>query len=179
MKPTSSTQAVAATILLFNSVTVQGEGVLNIEYVPGYERTLGAGYYQFNDNGFGFYGNAQTTLKKRQPMYQNLTVSSFGDPVTGRYKDLNVGDIGITRKISPGVGVYAGLGYATVTGEAQKRDPLQVFGTNGVYYVKDPQNDKSGANLNAGIIMLSQHLSFNIGYHSITKSAYFGIGVRL
>lgn len=179
MKPTNSRQAVAATIFLLNSATVQGEGVLNLEYVPGHEKTLGAGYYQFNDDGFGFYGNAQTTLKKRQPMYQNLTVSSFGDPVTERYKDLNVGDIGITKKINSSVGVYAGLGYATVAGEAQKRDPLQVFGANGVYYVKYPQYDKSGANFNAGIIVLSQHLAFNIGYHSITKSAYFGFGVRL
>ena len=177
----------AITILILNSATAQSEGVFDIEYVPaggdkstfgpgGYHSVFGIGGYGFNEDRFGFYGNIQMSLAKREPMYDSLTVSSFGDPVTERYKDLFIIDFGATRKITSNIGAYAGLGYASVTGEAQKYDPLHILGTNGTYYVKDPQYDKSGGNLNAGIIVLLKGLALNFGYHTFTKSTYFGLG---
>jgi len=111
-------------------------------------------------------------------MYENLTVSSFGDPVVERYKDLALGNIGITKKVSQNFIAYAGIGYASATGGAKKYDPLLILGSNGTYYVNDPQNDKSGANFNAGIIVALDKLAFNIGYNSFTSSAFFGIGGR-
>lgn len=174
-------QAIAITILLLCSAKAQSEGVLDIEYVPkasGYESALGVGYYQIKDDGLGVYGNIQLTLMKREPMYENLSVSSFGDPVTERYKDLIMGNVGITKNVTPSFVVYAGVGYASAAGVARKYDPLGILGGGGTYYVNDPQNDKSGANLNAGIIFVLDKLALNIGYNSFTSSAFFGIGGR-
>jgi len=172
-------QALAISILLFCSANAQSEGVFDIEYVPrasGYESAFGVGYYQTKEDGFGLYGNIHATLTQREPMYESLTVNSFGDPVVERYKDLAIGNIGITKKFTQNLTVYAGVGYASATGGAKKYDPLHILGSNGTYYVDDPANDKSGANFNAGLIISLEKLAFNLGYNSFTSSAFFGIG---
>ncbi len=76
------------------------------------------------------------------------------------------------------IGGYAGIGYVSVTGVAEKNDPMKILSGDGRYYVDDPENDESGANLNAGIIFGIEKIIFNLGYHSFTSSAYFGIGGR-
>jgi len=173
-------QIMAVAIFLALYITpAHSEGVrmFDIEYLPKtgeYESAIGAGYYQLNESAFGFYGNFQVTIKNNEPMYENLTVSSFGDPVTQRTKELLIGNIGITRGFTPNIGMYAGIGYASATGIAQKHDPVFILAPDGLYYVKDPSNDKSGVNLNAGIILSIKSVAFNAGYHSFTKSAYFG-----
>jgi len=174
----------AVTIFLAFYITpayAEGAGIIDIEYLPKtgeYESAFGVGYYQINESSFGFYGNFQGTIKSNKPMYENLTISSFGDPVTQRTKDLLIGNIGVTRGFTPNIGIYAGIGYASATGIAQKFDPMLILAPDGIYYVNDPSNDKSGVNLNAGIILSIKSIAFNAGYHSFTKSAYFGVGVQ-
>jgi len=155
--------------------------MLDFEYMPktgGFESAFGIGFYQVNENAFGFYGNIQGTIKKRDSMYDFLTVSSFGDPVTKRTKDILIGNIGITRGVIPHLGIYAGVGYASATGIAQKFDSSLILSPNGSYYVNDPANDKSGVNFNAGILLYVDSFLVNVGWHSFTKNAYVGFGVK-
>ena len=179
MKTHSITRSLIISILMLNSPIAMSGGIVDIEYMPnsgGYKNTFGLGFYKFNDDGFGGYANFLTYLGKDEPLYDTLTISSFGDPVRERYTDLTIGNIGITKKLFNNLGLYAGIGYASGTGIARKYDPLQILGSGGTYYVYDPANDHSGVNLNAGVILMLEKLALNIGYQSFTKTAYIGIG---
>jgi|AZIK01.1.fsa_nt_gi hypothetical protein len=181
MKFTNACRIVAATTLLATvTTTARSESAWDIEYLPSgdYESAFGAGVYQAKQEGVGFYGNLQITLTEREPEYDSLTISSFGDPVTNRYKDIMIFNFGITKQVASNVSGYAGIGYASATGIAQKDDPMNILASDGKYYVDDPANDESGGNLNAGILFGTEKIVFNLGYHSFTSSAYFGIGGR-
>ncbi len=152
----------------------------DIEYLPDsdYESALGAGIYQSKNESIGFYVNMQLTLNVREPHYDSLNITSFGDPVTDRYRDIFLINAGITKQLAPFITGYAGAGLASVTGIAQKDDPSNILASDGKYYVDDPQNDETGGNINAGVIIKAGSLAFNIGYHTFTNSAYFGIGAQ-
>ncbi len=153
----------------------------DIEYLPSteYERAFGAGAYRFRHNAVGFYGNFQITLADREPKYDSLNIASYGDPVTDRYKDIMLFNIGITGQINENIGGYAGVGYASVKGIAQKYDPMRILASDGIYYVDVPSDDESGVNLNAGVIFGFEKVIFNIGYHSFSSSVYFGVGGQI
>lgn len=153
--------------------------IMDVEYVPtsnGVDNAWGFGAYMLKEQDVGYYFNLQATLTKREPHYASLNVNSFGDPVTARYKELTIGNIGLTKKLNDNFGLYGGIGYGAVTGVARKYDPMLILGNNGTYYVPDTANDKSGVNLNLGALVSSGNVSLNVGYHSFAKTAYFGIG---
>lgn len=156
--------------------------IADIEYSPGgtYGSALGLGLYKLDPIGIGFYGNLLTSINaKREPQYDALTVTSFGDPVTDRFKDkLLMINLGITKSFTANIGGYIGIGYASADGRAQKFDPLRILASDGTYYVNDPANDKSGANLNGGVILGFEKVSLNVGYNSFTARPYVGLGVR-
>ena len=181
MKSTNACRLAVTTFLLASvATTARSETVMDIEYLPSgdYESAFGAGAYQFKREGVGFYGNFQITLADREPEYSSLNISSFGDPVTDRYKEIMIFNLGVTKQVASNIGGYAGAGYASVTGVAQKNDPMNILAGDGKYYVDDPANNESGANFNAGIVFWMEKIAFNIGYHSFASSTYFGIGGR-
>ena len=169
--------AAVITLLVFSS-NASSETQWDVEYLPSdeYEQAFGIGVYQSKTDGFGFYGNLQVTLSDREPKYDSLNVSSYGDPVTERYKDITIFNVGITKRLSSNLNTYAGVGYAVSRAVAKKNDPFNILGSDGDYYVDDPANDESGGNLNAGILLGVGKVVFNFGYHSFTSSPYIGVG---
>lgn len=144
-------------LLFLFSAIARGDGVFDIEYMPkrgAYEAALGAGLYLFKDRALGYYGAFQVTTADHDPTYGQLNPGSFGDPVVKRTKDVVVGDIGTTIRVTTNFGAYAGVGYASAEGIARKFDSSFILSSNGTYYVKDHQNDKSGADVNAGVMLL-------------------------
>lgn len=162
------------------ATTARCENVLDIEYMPtsDYGSVLGVGFYQSKPESFGLYGNFQRTIAFREPKYESLNISSFGDPVIGLYKDIMLLNIGVTRQIYASVIGYAGIGFASVKGIARKYDPLHILASDGEYYVDYPAYDESGGNLNVGIIFGIKKVVFNLGYQSYTSNAYLGVGFR-
>lgn len=116
------------------------------------------------------------SITYNEPHYEFLNVNSFDDPVTGRYEEILIFDFGLTKKITPILNGYLGIGYVSVEGFAEKYDSTYILSVDGIYYVSDSAKDHAGGNLNAGILLNAGSVSFNIGYHSFTSSAYFGIG---
>jgi hypothetical protein len=171
----------AVSVLTAASTAAWGSEIaFDVEYLPesDYESALGVGGYRIEDSGIGFYGNIQLTLTPREPHYDSLDTGSYGDPVTGRYQDIFLANIGLTKKFADGVSGYAGLGFVSVTGVAEKHDPLHILASDGTYYVDDPENDDSGMNLNTGVIFGLGSFALNLGYHSFTNSLYFGAGMK-
>lgn len=172
---------VSIAVILFASRATFAESIVDIEYIPsanGYSNAYGIGAYQLKEEGLGFYGNIATTLASRKPMYESLTVTSFGDPVTARYKDLTVFNLGLTRKFNSNFAGYVGGGYVSAKGVAQKYDPMRILDASGTYYVNDPVNDKSGGNVNAGLMAIFGTIGFNVGYNSFLSAAYVGVGLK-
>lgn len=160
-------------------IAAHSEVLWDLEYLPKdlYESAIGTGIYQIKPSGVGFYGNFQMTLTQREPHYDTLNTSSFGDPVVETFKDLMILNIGITKQLGQYAAIYAGAGYASVTGVARKYDPMHILGENGDYYVDEPAYDDSGANINAGLIFKYKKLGVNFGYQSFPKIPYAGIGM--
>lgn len=163
----STTVAADEMVIDFESLSSSGD----------YEGAIGAGIYQLKNSGVGYYGNAQITASNREPLYEGLNTSSFGDPVTGRCKDLVIVDIGVVHDIMDYLYGYAGVGYVSVEAFARKYDPYHILANNGNYYVPDSANNESGINLNLGLILKIEQLTLNAGYHSFTGSKYVGVGL--
>lgn len=69
---------------------------------------------------------------------------------------------------------YFGVGYASLSGIAKYTS----FGYDRGYY-NYPSQDKSGLNLNGGLLFIFDSFGVNIGVNSFTKSAYMNIGVMV
>ena len=173
---------ITISILLLSIANAKADGgsLWTIEYLPSseYKSAIGFGIYGAKYDGIGYYGNFQLTISTNEPHYESLNINSFGDPVTDRYEDLMIFNVGITKRISSVLGGYLGVGYAFVEGFAEKYDPYHILSSNGYYYVSDTAKDESSGNVNAGILLDAGSVTINIGYHSFTSSAYFGIGGR-
>lgn len=170
----------ASTLFSVSTAALGAEIAFDIEYLPesDYESAIGVGVYRFEDDGIGFYGNLQLTLAPREPHYDSSLTSGFGDPVTARYRDILLVNVGLTKKFTDGFGGYAGVGFASVTGVAERYDSWHILASDGVYYEDDPDNDESGLNLNAGLMFGLGSVALNVGYHSFTSSLYFGAGLQ-
>jgi hypothetical protein len=145
-----------------------------------YESVWGAGWYSFKDRGFGFYINGQVTIEptsERDDFYESLSVGAFGDPVTGSISDFAVLNIGATFAFGENFGIFAGVGYADVTGYAEQFDPLYILDSDGEYLVRDRSLDDSGGNANAGLMLRLQRISFELGYQSFSEEVYLGVGL--
>lgn len=161
--------------------SAKAESIGAIEYLPasnGVNAGLGGGIYALKDEGVGVYGNILTSGGGKKPMYESLNVSSFGDPVTARYKNPFVFNVGVTKKFGTNAAGFLGAGYASVRGEAQKFDPMYILASNGTYYVKDPAQDKSGVNVNVGLLLSINKLAVTVGYNSFLSTTSVGIGMK-
>ena len=131
------------------------------------ESVLGFGFYSLPARSHGWYVNLQLTMGKSTegdlPSYEE-------DQVTNRFNQLNILNAGITYQFVNSFGWYIGIGYAESSGVAEVK---KYYGS--VYY-DDGDNDESGMNLDAGILINIKHFTMNIGYGSFAPSVYLGIG---
>ncbi len=162
--------------------TVMAEGALMAQYAPGnskYEDALGLGIYELKDERIGIYVNLQASgVYGREPYYESLTTTSFGDPITNTYNDIAVLNLGITKRAISQVYAYVGLGYAVLAGTVEKYDPYHILASDGYYYVGDPANTDSGINVNVGLLFNINRLTAELGYNSFFSNIYFGIGIN-
>ncbi len=167
-------------ILLFSMTAVNAEDktMWTVEYLPSddYKSVVGFGVYDIKDESYGYYGNMHVSITANKPHYDFLNVNSFGDPVTDRYEELLMFDFGFTKKITTSLNGYFGIGFASVEGYAEKYDSTFIFSVDGKYYVPDTANDHTGGNINVGLLFEVGVVSLNLGYHSFTRRAYFGLG---
>lgn len=160
----------------------QNHHSLTFQYMPNdlYDNPIGLGWYMGKERRFGFYLNGQFTAlsspSDRDDYYESLNVDSFGDPVVGSISDLLIFNLGTTFLLTKYLGVYAGVGYADVTGYAEKFDPMYILDSDGGYLVRDKSIDDSGVNGNLGLILRLKWLALEAGYNSFVEDAYFGIG---
>jgi len=146
--------------------------IFSIHYLPPPEEDpeplLGFAYYQLLAHSIGGYSDFQMTIPEE---------STFGDlssynanTVRDRFHRTYIFDIGITNQFSDSFSGYLGVGYAKSEGIAK----TESFGFSDYY--EDPENDESGLNLNAGILLTAGSIAINFGYNSFISSAYLGIG---
>lgn len=177
--PLLTTRLILALVAV-TSPALGGTGV--VQYIPSsgvYQDAFGFGLYSFQSDPVGLYVNFASTLRENEPHYDSLTVDSFGDPVTDRFKELTVFAVGPTRELTDSIAVYVGLGYGWGDAKAEKDDPTHILADDGRYYVDDPNNNESGININGGVALnVSARMSIDIGYHSFPGTGYLGIGWR-
>jgi len=156
----------------------EGSTAWVMDYMPSdqYESVIGFGVYDFKDESYGYYGSVHISITATENYYDFLNVKSFGDPVTDRFEEIMIFDVGLTKRLSLNMNGYAGIGVAFVEGYAEKYDSTFTFSVDGRYVVPDTENDRSGGNINLGLMLNIDSLSLNIGVHSYTKSAYVGFG---
>jgi len=137
---------------------------------------------------FGVYG-----LQENKPIYMNfnlgLTPSDYVDSTYtfGKASDIKQVpmsiNIGRTFSIVPesakmpfykSIHSYLGIGYASFSGIAKYTTSRTDLG-----YYNYPSKDKSGFNINGGLIFVFNPLGVNIGVNSFTKSAYVNIGIMI
>lgn len=138
--------------------------------------------------GFGVYG-----LKENNSMYINFSLglkpSDYVDSTSyyGTASDIKqtpmTFNIGRTFPIIPdgtkvpiykSIHSYFGVGYASLSGIAKYTSNGYNYG-----YYNYPSKDKSGLNLNGGLIFMFDSFGLNVGVNSFTKSAYMNIGMMV
>jgi hypothetical protein len=171
----------AACALALTAMPAAAQSIYSVEFVPSKadtEAAVGVGVYGAAEKGLGFYFNAQYSPSERKPHYDNLTPTSFGDPVRRRYRELAMVNIGLVARFNANVALFVGGGYGAAMGKAEMYDPLLILDPSGTYYVDDVSRDKTGSNVNGGAILSFGDASIILGYHSFAKSATVGVGFR-
>lgn len=134
---------------------------------------LGLGVYQLKDQGMGYYLNGTIGLP---PEGYSSYGSSFGS-YSERARVPYIANIGATfAAVGPGSSVpfyktihsYVGIGYGTMEGIAK-------YGQN--WYDLDSYT-KNGVNLNGGFILGFDSFGINLGFNSLSKTMYIGIGMK-
>lgn len=155
---------------------------ITFQYLPNsdYETVIGMGVYTFKRFSPGFYFSGQVTTattSERGDFYQNLSPASFGHAITDKISDFATVNAGGTYFLGDRLGLYLGIGYASITGYAELFDPQRILDGDGDYLVPDSVVDDDGVNLNSGLLMSFGNLSVELGYHSFIQQGYVGIGV--
>lgn len=134
---------------------------------------IGIGVYQLKDQGTGYYLNG--TIGLPPPGY-NAYGYSFGS-YSERARVPYIANVGATfAAVGPDslvpfyktIHSYVGVGYGTLEGIAK-------YGQS--WYDEDSYT-KHGVNVNGGFILGFENFGINIGFNSLSKSVYFGIGMK-
>ena len=134
---------------------------------------LGIGVYQLKDQGTGYYINGTLGLP---PEGYNAYGYSYGS-YTDRARVPYIASVGATfAAVGPGslvpfyktIHSYVGIGYGTLEGVAKY---------DGSWYDLDSYT-KNGMNLNGGFILGFDSFGINLGFNSLSKSVYIGIGTK-
>lgn len=134
---------------------------------------LGLGVYQLKDQGMGYYLNGTLGLPPDGYSAYGYSYGSY----TERARVPYIANIGATfAAVGPGSSVpfyktihsYFGIGYGTMQGIAK-------YDQN--WYDLDSYT-KNGVNLNGGFILGFDSFGINLGFNSLSKTMYIGIGMK-
>ena len=135
---------------------------------------IGIGFYELKDQGTGFYINGTIGLPPNG--YNAQGYSYYANNYSERARLPYIANVGATfAAIGPGSMVpfyktihsYVGIGYGSLEGVAK-------YGES--WYDLDSYT-KNGANLNGGFILGFEGFGINLGFNSLSKSVYVGVGI--
>ena len=143
------------------------------------KKTFGMNIFTYNAKSIDLFASIQFGFpKSKEDYYESLNEESFGDEVTDRFQDLLMYNIGIKKNVFGGLAPYIGIGYASLTGYAEKYDPEHILASDGYYVVRDEDADESGVNVNPGLMWHYKSLAVELGYHSFVNGVAFGLGLN-
>jgi len=135
-------------------------------------------------NKTGFYGavrfGGMLLGDDNSDYYENISVNKaeniFGDDQIETGEGSFTFDIGITQFLMRPIYLYIGLGYTSRYGYRRYYDPFEILGSNGKYWIDDPDVESSSVNIFGGFVILSgENVSLNIGYNSSPPG--FNVGI--
>ena len=135
-----------------------------------------AGIFNFGSNPLGgsWYANIRLAAEP-EPFYDNLTKTTFGDPIEREFQAFNIFNIGSYVELGA-IDVFAGVGIAAGDGYARLDDPTNILGDK--YYVKDSSQNETKSNINAGLAFrFSSRYKFIASYDSAPATYFFGLGI--
>ena len=110
--------------------------------------------------------------------YETISINKaeniFGDKQTGdgdRSASINGG---IVLSLSPKVSIYLGSGVTLQTNYRSYRDPLEILGTKGTYWVKESDDHK--INFLSGLVLSNDRYFFQVGYEAVPSGLSLGLG---
>ncbi len=168
--------ALSSTLWLASSFALADSMFTDLNYQAKQSDTtegLGIGFYELKDQGTGFYING--TIGSTPNGYSEYSYSSGS--YTERARVPYIANMGATfAAVGPGslvpfyktIHSYVGVGYGSLEGIAK-------YGES--WYDLDSYT-KSGVNLNGGFILGFDSFGINLGFNSLSKSVYVGIGIK-
>jgi len=170
------TLAATLTLLLSSGIVRAESTFADLNYQVKQSDTtqgLGVGVYQLKDQGTGYYINGTIGLPPDGYSAYGYSYSTY----TERARVPYIANVGATfAAVGPGslvpfyktIHSYVGIGYGTLEGVAK-------YGES--WYDLDSYT-KSGVNLNGGFILGFDSFGINLGFNSLSKSVYVGIGMK-
>ena len=138
---------------------------------------LGIGFYELKDQGAGLYING--TIGMTPSGYSEYSYSSGS--YTERARVPYIANVGATfAAVGPGslvpfyktIHSYVGVGYGSLEGVGKYETWYDES-----WYDLDSYT-KRGINLNGGFILGFDTFGINLGFNSLSKSVYVGIGIK-
>ena len=169
------TLAISLTLLLSSGITHADATFADVNYQVKQSDTtdgIGIGVYHLKDEGTGFYLNGTLGLPPDGYNAGSYSYSSY----TERARVPYIANVGATfAAVGPGslvpfyktIHSYVGIGYGTLEGVAK-------YGQS--WYDLDSYT-QHGMNLNGGFILGFDSFGINLGFNSLSKSVYIGIGM--
>ena len=169
------TLAASIALLMSGGIAHADSNFVDINYQVKQSDTtagLGIGIYQLKDEGTGYYFNG--TLGLPPDSYNSY---SYSGAYSERGRLPYIANVGATfAAVGPGslvpfyktIHSYVGIGYGTLQG-------IGKYGQN--WYDLDSYT-KNGVNLNGGFILGFDSFGINLGFNSLSKSVYVGIGMK-
>lgn len=171
-----TTLAAACVLMLVTGAARADATFADINYQVKQSDTLdglGLGVYQLKDQGTGYYLNGTIGLTPAGYSSYGYSSGSYSERARVPY----IANIGATfaaagpdslMPVYKTIHSYVGIGYGTLEGIAK-------YGQS--WYDLDAYT-KSGVNLNGGFILGFENFGINLGFNSLSKSFYVGIGMK-
>jgi len=151
---------------------------------PTYKNTYGINLFVLPE-GLGAYISLKTNtlISQRSDNYfDTQDVKNAVDPVTARFKEADMFNVGAAWTFSPYISLYAGLGFADNQGYAELHGPVAKAGQpsfNETYYIKDEANTSSEMYWDAGLLLSYQMFTLQIAKNGLTDSIEWGVGFKV
>jgi hypothetical protein len=147
-----------------------------------------SGYVLFRAlGGIGLYADAKFDVDSpgRDPYYYpNWTPSQVEDSVRDVFPvDHQVSwrafDVAVVRPVTPGLMVYAGVGYAQKKRYQSYQDPSKQLGQLGLFWVEAPDLRVNTASAMFGVFMrMSRVLAFQTGFETTPRGFTLGATIK-
>lgn len=173
--------AASLTVLMFSDFALADATFADINYQAKQSDTthgVGIGFYELKDQGTGFYING--TIGLLPSGYNAYGYSYSPNDYTERARLPYIANVGATfSAVGPGslvpfyktIHSYVGIGYGSLEGVAKYET---WYGES--WYDLDSYT-KSGVNLNGGFILGFDGFGINLGFNSLSKAVYVGVGI--